>query len=141
MQQRVGIPAFCLSIVLLFSISHFRSIGKFFNSFYIAERMRFSYMKFKVPAIFKNFYFATGFVFLIWMLFFDANDLISQYKITSKLNELIDEKEYYTKKREQVKKDRQELLGDKAMLEKFARERYLMKRKYEDLFIIVEKDK
>ena len=98
-------------------------------------------MNFKIPKIFKNFYFATGLIFLIWMLFFDANDLISQYKITQKLNELEEEKAYYIEKRKEVKKDRKELLGSNEMLEKFARERYLMKKKSEDLFIIVEKDK
>ena len=41
---------------------------------------------------------------------------------------------------EEVQQDRKELLGNPALLEKFAREKYLMKRPNEDVFIIVPKE-
>lgn len=94
----------------------------------------------KIPSIFKNFYFITGFVFLIWMLFLDNNDLISQLRLSAKYNDLIEEKEYYQQKIEEVEVDRQGLMSDEELLEKFARERYLMKEADEDLFVIVEKE-
>jgi len=72
------------------------------------------------------------------MLFFDANDFISQYRLKSKLKNLKDQKHYYIKKIEEVKKDREELLNNPELLEKFAREKYLMKKKGEDVFVIVE---
>ena len=72
------------------------------------------------------------------MLFFDANDFISQYRLKSKLKNLKDQKQYYLKKIEEVKKDREELLNNPELLEKFAREKYLMKKKGEDVFVIVE---
>ena len=49
----------------------------------------------------------------------------------------MDDKVYYLTEIEQNKKDMQELMGDKAHLEKFARERFLMKKDNEDIFLIV----
>lgn len=94
-----------------------------------------------MPKIFKNFYFIAGVVFLFWMLFLDNNDLISQFKLSGKYNDLLDEKAYYQEKIKEVEVDRSGLLSDEQLLEKFARERYLMKKQEEDLFIVVEKEK
>ena len=93
----------------------------------------------KLPAFTRNFYFLSTAVFLIWMLFIDSNDLISQYKLSNKLSTLEEQKSYYLEKIEEVKKDREELLSDDKLLEKFAREKYFMKKETEDLFIIIEK--
>ncbi len=72
------------------------------------------------------------------MIFLDSNDLISRFRISSKLNSLENEKEYYQEKISEVEKDREELMTDKELLEKFAREKYLMKKPTEDVFIIQE---
>ena len=72
------------------------------------------------------------------MLFLDSNDLISRFKMSSKLRSLESEKEFYVEKISEVEKDRKELLTNKELLEKFAREKYLMKKESEDLFIIQE---
>ena len=40
-----------------------------------------------------------------------------------------------------VKRERAELMSSPALLEKFARERYLMKRPGEDLFVLVPEEK
>lgn len=74
------------------------------------------------------------------MLFIDSNDLYSQYKKHRKLRELEQQKTYYTQKIKEVKKDRKELLSNDGLLEKFAREKYLMKRESEDLYIIVQEE-
>ncbi len=92
----------------------------------------------KLPKGFRNFYIVSGFAFLIWMLFLDSNDFLSRYKLTAKLSSLESEKEYYTEKIKEVEKDREELMGTRALLEKFAREKYLMKKDTEDIFIVVE---
>jgi cell division protein DivIC len=92
----------------------------------------------KLPKAFRNFYIVTGLIFLIWMLFLDSNDFISRYKLTSKLRSLENEKEYYAEKIKEVEKDREELMGNRELLEKFAREKYLMKKETEDIFIVVE---
>lgn len=92
----------------------------------------------KLPRAFRNFYIVTGLIFLIWMLFLDSNDFISRYKLTAKLRSLEKEKEYYAEKIQEVEKDREELMGTRELLEKFAREKYLMKKSSEDIFIVVE---
>lgn len=92
----------------------------------------------KLPKVFKNFYFLGGFLFLIWMVFLDSNNLMVRFALTSKLNALENEKKYYEEKIKEVEKDRDELFGNKETLEKFAREKYLMKKETEDVFIIVE---
>jgi cell division protein DivIC len=74
------------------------------------------------------------------MLFFDSNDFITQYQMSSKLSELEETKEDYLKKMEDVVKDRKALMGNPELLEKYAREKYLMKRPNEDVFIIVTKE-
>ena len=51
---------------------------------------------------------------------------------------LEDEKAFYTEKIEEVKEDRAELLSDDELLEKFARENYLMKKPDEDVYVVVE---
>lgn len=94
----------------------------------------------KLPPVFRNFYFVTGLCFLVWMLFLDSNDLISRFKLGAKLRALEGEKEYYQQKITEVEKDKKELTTNKELLEKFAREKYLMKKEKEDLFIIQEKD-
>jgi len=94
----------------------------------------------KLPKIFRNFYFSAAILFLAWMLVLDPNNLISRYQLSSKLSTLEDEKAYYEEKIKEVEKDRDELFGDRESIEKFAREKYLMKKESEDIFIIEEKD-
>jgi cell division protein DivIC len=94
----------------------------------------------KFPPAFRNFYIVTGLCFLVWMLFLDSNDLISRFKLSAKLRNLDREKAYYQEKIADVEKDRHELMTDRELLEKFAREKYLMKKETEDIFIIQEED-
>ncbi|MBX2896616.1 MAG: septum formation initiator family protein [Cyclobacteriaceae bacterium] len=92
----------------------------------------------KLPPAFRNFYVITGLLFFIWLLLLDSNDLISRFKMTAKVNSLENEREFYLEKISEVEKDRKELLTNKELLEKFAREKYLMKKETEDIFIIQE---
>jgi cell division protein FtsB len=86
----------------------------------------------------KNKYFIASLAFVIWMLFFDRNDVVSQYDYRTQVKKLEQEKEFYNKEIAIVEKDLEDLTTDKAKLEKFARERYLMKRDNEDVFVIIE---
>jgi cell division protein FtsB len=92
----------------------------------------------KLPKITRNFYFIAGLLFLFWMVFLDSNDLYTQYKLRSQLKTLEKEKEFYQEKINEVRKEREQLLTGSETLEKFAREKYLMKKESEDLFVIVE---
>ena len=93
----------------------------------------------RLPKPFRNFYFITIVVFILWMLLLDSNNLISRFQLSSKLGSLENEKEYYEEKIKEVEKDHDELFGDRESLEKFAREKYLMKKETEDIYIVVEK--
>ena len=88
--------------------------------------------------ILKNKYVYATLAFLVWLTFFDNNSLITQYELSSTLNELQDEKAYYEKEIEKNRLEVKELLTNKESLEKFAREKYLMKKKDEDIFLVVE---
>jgi cell division protein FtsB len=87
--------------------------------------------------LFKNKFFIVTVAFIVWMLFFDKNDLVSQYEYRQQVNTLKEERDFYTKETEKVSKDLDELTSNPQKLEKFAREKYLMKRDNEDVFVIV----
>ncbi len=77
---------------------------------------------------------------MAWMLFFDRNDLMSQYEYRRQLNKLEAEKEFYTIESQKTVQDLNELTTDRSKLEKFAREKYLMKKDNEDVFVIVKEE-
>jgi cell division protein FtsB len=87
--------------------------------------------------LFKNKYFLLSAAFLVWMLFFDKNDLLSQYQYRQQVTKLTKDRDFYKKETAQVGTELDELTSDKAALEKFAREKYLMKKDNEDVFIVV----
>lgn len=96
----------------------------------------------KLQRFLKNKYYLAAVLFAIWMLFFDYNDLITQVKRKRLLNQINSDIEYYRQEIDHIKKDLQELTTNKEQLEKFAREKYLMKKENEDIFLIInEEDK
>ena len=92
----------------------------------------------KIPSWLRNKDALTSLAFVIWVAFFDRNDLFSQYTYRQELRKLEVDKEYYAREIEQNKIDMDELMSDPEHLEKYAREHYLMKRDNEDIFLIVE---
>lgn len=98
-------------------------------------------MKIRFPRslrLFKNFYILVGLCFLGWIIFFDTNDLVSQFSLHRQQKELINEKEFYLEKMNEVKEERKALLNNSDLLEKFAREKYLMKKPSEDIYVITK---
>lgn len=89
--------------------------------------------------ILKNKYFLTIIALVVWLIFFDKNDVSSQYSLIKKLQKLNTEKEYYIQEIENNTREINELQTNTKSLEKFAREKYLMKKDNEDIFIIVQK--
>jgi len=77
--------------------------------------------------------------FLLWMLLFDSEDLGTQYRLYRRYKQLASEKVYYQTQIRRIQKDREELASNQDLLEKFAREKYFMKKKSEDLYVIVDK--
>jgi cell division protein FtsB len=76
-------------------------------------------------------------VFLVWMTFFDKNNFIDQYHLRAQYQSIVDERDYYVTQIEQAKKEREQLFTNSDALEKFAREKYHMKKDEEEVFIIV----
>ncbi|RZK42808.1 MAG: septum formation initiator family protein [Pedobacter sp.] len=89
----------------------------------------------------KNKYFLAIIIFVVWMIFFDRNDMISQYGYSREVSKLQQEKEFYLEQTSSVKKDLKELDSNLITVEKFAREKYFMKKDNEDVFVIVESKK
>ena len=73
------------------------------------------------------------------MLFFDKNDVFTQLARTKQLKQLQESKEYYMARIATEQKELDNLRSNPSTVEKYAREKYLMKRENEDLFIISEK--
>ena len=85
-----------------------------------------------------NKFFLTTVVFVAWMVFFDSNNLMRRNQLQEKLDGLNLEKQFYL---EEVRKDSiltLQIMTDSTQLEKFARERYLMKKENEDLFLVID---
>ena len=93
----------------------------------------------KVLKYSSNFYVLATLSFLLWMIFIDSNSLSTQWRLTKQLWDLEDQKEYYKQKKVQIQQERTALFSNPELLEKFAREKYLMKKPTEDLYVVVEK--
>ena len=91
-----------------------------------------------IPAWIKNKFIIAFTVFASIILFFDKNDIFTQMDRDRQLNDLLRSKQYFS---DQIAAEQRELDMMKTnpeTLEKYARDKYLMKRDNEDLFIIPE---
>jgi cell division protein DivIC len=92
----------------------------------------------KILRFFINKYFITTVVFLVWLVFFDSNNVLTNLRTRDKLNNLKKDKKFYL---DEIRKDSimaQKLLYDTLELEKYAREKYLMKKDNEDVYLVVD---
>lgn len=77
-------------------------------------------------------------VLVVWLLFFDKNDIFSQYESHQQVKKLEQEANYFRNEINRNKTEQEELQSNPKLLEKFAREHYLMKKDSEDIYVIVE---
>ena len=91
-----------------------------------------------IPDYFKNRYWLTVILFVCWMAFFDNNNFWSQVSLKFELNDLRNQKEKVLQDIKIVKERHDKLLNDSKEQERFAREKYWMKKKNEDIFIMVK---
>ncbi len=94
--------------------------------------------KFNLRKLFKNFYFLFFLTFLIWMILIDSNGFVNRFKLSNKLNDLENEKNFYLDEIYKISNEKSQFESDKDLFERFAREQYLMKKKSEDIFYIVK---
>ncbi len=94
----------------------------------------------KLLSPFKNKYLTVTLLLAVWICFFDHNDLISEVKLLGKIRRMKAERTYYTQQTDKATEQLKELQTNPANLEKFAREKYLMKKDNEDVYVIVDQN-
>jgi cell division protein DivIC len=91
----------------------------------------------RIPSWLKNKYILTALCFVVWVLFIDDRDFITtHFKHVRELHKLEARKVYFESQILTVRKELDQLKSNPAALEKYAREKYLMKRDNEDLFVV-----
>lgn len=85
----------------------------------------------------NNKYFYTALAFVVWMFFFDSDNLLVQIRLSRKIKNLEDQKAYYSKEIAKNKSALNALQYDTTKLEDYAREKYFMKKDNEDIFVVV----
>lgn len=93
----------------------------------------------KLPRPLRNKYFILFILFLFWIILLDDYNLITQNKIKKKVTDLKNQKAFYINEIKQDSSELSNLRSDSNTQEKFAREKFLMKKDNEDIFIIRKK--
>ncbi len=75
--------------------------------------------------------------FLVWILFIDRNSVLKRYSLNKEQQKLIETKNDYKKKIEDTKKELNALDEDEY-IERIAREKHLMKKDNEDIYMVTE---
>ena len=94
----------------------------------------------QVHLILANKYLLTGIAFAIWMLFFDRNNVPMQIQKVQELNKLEKSEQLLSGQILETRNELDQLKNNPATLEKYAREKYRMKKDNEDLFVISLED-
>lgn len=83
----------------------------------------------------RNKYIWVSLFFIVWMTFLDNYSYFDHRILNKEMEELNENKKYY---QEEIKKDKQSIqeLNNSEQIEKFAREKYFMKKENEDIYII-----
>jgi cell division protein DivIC len=90
-----------------------------------------------IPGWLKNKYLLTLLVFAAWMLFFDDRDLyVTCIKQRQELGDLRKSKQYFEEQIASTQKELDQLKINLPTIEQYAREKYLMKRDNEDVFVV-----
>ena len=94
----------------------------------------------KLPPILKNKFILVTLILILWVAFFDSNNWLKQAKLKSEIEDLKKQKSYY---QDEIEKDSVALFNltnNQETQEKFAREKYLMKKENEDIIVIINSD-
>lgn len=78
---------------------------------------------------------------VLWVGFLDENSILSHIKNQSRISELEEEIDHYTMAYQRDQAQIRELMRNPKAMEKIARERYFMKAKDEDIFILSDDDR
>lgn len=92
----------------------------------------------KLIGILKNKYLLVFVFAVVWLSFLDTYNLRGQYKVAAQIDQLQKDLIHYKRATAQIDREREQLSSKMDELEKVAREKYLMSKKNEDIFIIVD---
>ena len=95
----------------------------------------------KIPKPLRNRYAMSALGLLVWIMLFDRHDLWSTWKNQRELSRMEEKREWYAAEIARIREQHLELTSDPGLLEKFARERYLMKRPNERVFVLVAEER
>ncbi len=94
-----------------------------------------------VPRALRNRYGASILVLVLWIGLFADYDLYTSFKRRHLLHQMRQQRDRYAREIAITREQLHELNSDQVLLEKFAREQYLMKRDNEEIFVLVPKQK
>lgn len=83
-------------------------------------------------------YFLVLLIAGVWMLFFDRYNLRSQYRMQNRIERLQEDLVYYQQALGTLEAEQARLASDPEALERYAREKYFMKKANEEVFVVVE---
>jgi cell division protein FtsB len=89
-----------------------------------------------IVKILKNKYFLALVAFVVWMIFFDNNSLKRQRILNDRIDQIKGMRTFYTNEIAKTNKEIYELETNLETIEKYAREKYMMKRDSEDVYIV-----
>ncbi|RYC53168.1 FtsB family cell division protein [Flagellimonas olearia] len=89
--------------------------------------------------VMTNMYVLVLTIFVIWMAFFDTNSFLIHWELRSEIKKLEKQKEFL---KGEIAKDKEilEKMSNPGEMEKFAREKYYMKKENEEIFLIEYED-
>lgn len=87
-----------------------------------------------------TFYVYIGSFFFVWIVFFDGANLITQIKLWNKLNDYKSQISYFETELSKIKSAEAKLRNDPKEMERYGREKYLMKKEGETVFVIVDEN-
>jgi cell division protein DivIC len=90
----------------------------------------------QIPSWLINKYLLAAVFFVVWMFFFDPKDWGVAFDKNAKLKELQKTENHLTGVIKDTKEELEQLKTNARTIEKYAREKYLMKKDNEDLFIV-----
>lgn len=92
--------------------------------------------RFYIPRPLRNKFVLSALAFVLWLMFFDNDDMFTQQERRSMLHQIQQSKQYYEEQILAERKFAEDLKNNPAAIEKFAREAYGMKRANEDLYVV-----
>lgn len=93
----------------------------------------------KIWGLIGNKYVLAALIFAAVLLVIDENNVFQQAKTYRELTDIEDEIEMQGRHIEEQRDILRHLAGDSVLLEKIAREKYMMKKQNEEIYVIQEK--